>query len=642
MVTIFKDIYEKSKPLHVSVAVALERIKTGKYSKERIEQLRAISGDADAEKKLKAKLPCVCFSGEFSERFDDKMVKHSGFMVLDFDNVDDIGTKSAEIWEKKFIYAIWVSPRGNGLKCLVKIAEGEKHREHFQAIKEIFPDIDQSGINPSRVCYESYDPNLQIREDAEVFTKIKTVEKIESVEVEQNETEIFKKILKWISNKKESFSKGSRNSFIYKLASACCRFGINENNAGYMILAEFPTDLDFTVKEAQLAIKSAYRSNKGQYGTARFEKDILVDKVTRKEIAVSQDIYDLSVEPKDVVFGKDVWDNALKIYNQGYEKVKGINCPEFDQYFKSKKGEITLLSGHGNYGKSSVFKWMLLCRILLYGEKYALFSPEENPAEEFYNDFVEMLLGCNCTPYEWNGTVNERKPKEQEYKNAYDFVSEHIYYIYPKDLAPDPEYIKERFLELIIKKKVSGICIDPFNQLSHNYGSTGGRSDKYLETFLADFKRFALTNDVYAFIIAHPKQMVKDQSGNYPCPDVYDIADGAMWNNKMDNILIYHRPFAQKDPDSSRCEFHSKKIRKQKIVGKRGFLEFDYHRKTRRFTVDGRDIISEILTTQQLDFVKEVKEYKPVTPIKNDYYNPYAGFQRPSGNGFNKADWETN
>jgi hypothetical protein len=32
------------------------------------------------------------------------------------------------------------------LKALVKIANGAKHREHFQALQEVFPEIDRSGI----------------------------------------------------------------------------------------------------------------------------------------------------------------------------------------------------------------------------------------------------------------------------------------------------------------------------------------------------------------------------------------------------------------------------------------------------------------------------------------------------------------
>ena len=63
------------------------------------------------------------------------------------------------------------------MKALIKIADGSKHREHFQSLQEVFPEIDKSGINPSRVCYESYDPEIYINENSEVFNKIKTIEK---------------------------------------------------------------------------------------------------------------------------------------------------------------------------------------------------------------------------------------------------------------------------------------------------------------------------------------------------------------------------------------------------------------------------------------------------------------------------------
>ena len=71
-----------------------------------------------------------------------------------------------------------------------------------------------------------------------------------------------------------------------------------------------------------------------------------------------------------------------------------------------------------------------------------------------------------------------------------------------------------------------------------------------------------------------------------------------MWNNKMDNILIYHRP--NSDPISTGCEFHSKKIRRQKIVGIKGMAGFNYDRKKRRFTFGLNDYIEDkIMPTYQ-------------------------------------------
>ena len=99
--------------------------------------------------------------------------------------------------------------------------------------------------------------------------------------------------------------------------------------------------------------------------------------------------------------------------------------------------------------------------------------------------------------------------------------------------------------------------------------------------------------------------MRKDADGNYPCPDLFDLADGAMWNNKKDNILIYHRPNHQKDPQSPNCELHSKKIKRQKTVGKKGVVEFEYYRKSRRYFFSGSDCMQKLLNEKGLNFLPQ-------------------------------------
>jgi len=282
--------------------------------------------------------------------------------------------------------------------------------------------------------------------------------------------------------------------------------------------------------------------------------------------------------------------------------VRGIGVPDFDKYYKMKKGEVTLLTGIGNHGKTTLRKWNELMHFILYGEKFAAFSPEDNPPEEYYHDYVEMILGTDCTP------SNPNRPTREVYEKAYDFVSSGIFYLYPKDDMPTPEYIKERFLELIIKEKVAGVSIDPFNQLANDYGKSG-RSDKYLETFLGGTSRFAQNNEVYFTIVAHPHKLQKKGDGNYPCPDVFDLNDGAMWNNKLENIIVNHRPFFNTDPNNPTIEFHSKKIKRQKTVAKLGFTMFEYDWKQRRYLFEGVDPMKQALESMGIDFGYQKKEY---------------------------------
>jgi hypothetical protein len=599
MVTIFKNIFDKENPNYLTVDQALARIRTGR-SKERIDEIR---GQLDKERsgKLKGNLPSVCFSGKFSRRADDALTEHSGFMVLDFDEVAEIREKQTDLINHPFVYACWVSPSGNGLKALVRIADGLKHRLHFQALQELFPDVDKSGVNESRVCYESYDPEIYVNPIATTFTKTKEAKREKTTEVIWDKYEIFQKILKWLANRGDAFVTGERNVFIFKLASACCRFGISEDETLRQIETEFlENSTTFSYREAADAVKSAYKRSVS--GTARFERDVLIDSVSRKEVQIDPAIFDHAVRPKDVIFGEDVKADALQVYDAGYEDVTGIGVPILDEHFKFKAGEISLLTGIGNYGKTTFWHWLLLMRVVKNGERFAFFSPENFPAHLFYHDFVETLLGADCTP------KNLVRPARSVYEAAYDFISKSIFFVYPKDISPTPEYIKERFLELIIKEKVSGVLIDPFNQLTNDYGKVGGRSDKYLETFLSDCTRFAQTNNVFFSLIAHPKMLRKDPDGNYPAPDVFDIADGAMWNNKMDNILVYHRPNHQTDPMSAVCQLFTKKIRRQKSVGKKGTIDFEMARRTRRYFFDGSDPLQKLINERGLDFIPKQAE----------------------------------
>jgi hypothetical protein len=598
--TVYKNIFSKE-PYYRTVDEMLDRIAKGK-SKSLCEEIRSTI-DKEKANKIKCNLPSVCFSGKFGkDRTDDSLIEHSGFIVLDFDNLEDIRATQTDIINHDFVYACWVSPSGNGLKALVRIADGKKHREHFQALQDFFPGIDRSGINPSRVCYESYDPEIYVYPDAAIFKKVKKIEKVAVKEIDnKTDYEVFKKLLTWLSNRNDAFVTGERNNFIFKLASSCCRFGISQESTESLIGAEFLANSEFSKTECHRAIKSAYKANKGRFATAAFEREVLVDKVTRKEVEVDQTIFDEGIRPHDVIYGIDVKDEAMKLYDSGFVRVAGIGVPDIDERFKPKKGELTVLTGIGNYGKSSFKRWYQVFRTVMYGEKFATFSPEDNPPEEYYHDLVEILLGCDCTPF------NQFRPNRDIYERAYDFICKHFFYVYPKTADPTPVYIKEVFLELIVKEGVDGCDIDPFNQLSNNYQGFAGR-DKYLEWVLTDLARFSIINDVYFWIVNHPTKLPKAPDGNYMCPDVFDIADGSMWNNKADNILVYHRPYAQTEPQNPMCEFHSKKIRRQKTVGKKGFSLFQMIFSTRRFYFNGVDPLDEAIKNKNLTFTHNQTE----------------------------------
>jgi hypothetical protein len=467
---------------------------------------------------------------------------------------------------------------------LIRIQEPSKHKEHFIHFqKNLFPECDSSGKNVSRFCFESYDPEIFVNKNAKVYTKITVEEQYSYIQNGQKDDD-FNKLLKWITNKGGAFVSGQRNDFIFRLAGACCRFGIHEYDCEQRMCREFLThDSSFTKSEAIRTIKSAYKSNTP--GTARFDDNArLVTSKTNVEVDLSE--IELSSKARDIIYSDDVKEAALRIKRQGYESAESTGIEGLD--FKLKRGDVTLLSGIGNYGKSAFLRYLQLTKTVLDGTKWCAFPPEDFPAEEYYHGLVEM--------YEGQSLANTKAYySDAQYTQVYDWIGKHFFFCYPQEVSATPEYILSRFLEMIIKEKVSGLIIDPFNQQFNDYSTTGGRDDKYLERTLMLYDRFAKENHVYVIIVAHPKQVAKMASGNYECPDVFDIAGGAMWNNKMDNILIYHRPVAQTEPMNPLCELHKKKIRRQNVVGKKGSVIMEFDANKRRFIIDGVDYLSNAL-----------------------------------------------
>ena len=559
----------------ITLETVLERIKTGSKSGEIIRQIRELTDKQDQDE-IKKNLPCYCFTGVIpkGKRLDDRVEQFSNLAILDYDNLTE-----SELIEKReyfilqpYTVSVFLSPRGNGIKILVHIKDGSRHREFYKAILHEFKGLDPSNINPSRLCFESHDENIYINYNATTYNKfaIDTEKKTyQAKDVTITDIEKFTKLKTWMQNKNEHFASGYRNIYIHKLAGACCRFGIDQYTAKELLHQEYlSTEGDFKISEMDKAVESAYRRNTPN--SAEFDTSNFVDKSTKKEVVIIEDT-DYVV---DVIYGEDAKEGALRIFRNGYEYAETTGITEIDRLFKWKKGEVTVLTGIGNHGKSTFWAFMMMNKSALDGTRWALFSPESYPAHEFYHTLTEMAIGNSCNPFAKN------KPSEDLYLVVYNWVAEHFYFVYPKEKSPTPDYIKSRFLELIIKHKVTGCVIDPFNQMVNDYGS---RDDKYLESFLGDILNFARSNNVYFTIIAHPKQMKKMDSGEYECPDIYDLANGAMWGNKVDNIAVYYLPNRNTLPEDNTCQFHTKKIKRRKIVGDIGQSEFRYDSVSRRF-----------------------------------------------------------
>ena len=286
-VTIFKNIQEINTPFYKNVDVIFDRIKNGN-SKELIEGVRN-EQDSSLRNDLKKKLPSICFSGKFTKRADSALLEHSGLICLDFDKFKtskELNEFNERIQADMYTYASFLSPSGNGYKVVVKIPRDYKHHKmYFDALKDYYDSeyFDNSTKNLSRVCYESYDPEIFINKESLLwdnkaeYEQFDVREKTPVIKVE-NVDEKIKALMVWF-DKKYTMSEGGRNDNLFKLASAFNDYGINKSDA-IQFCSQF-VQKDFDMGEIGRVIDSGYKDY-AAYGSKYFENSKAIDKVNRQ------------------------------------------------------------------------------------------------------------------------------------------------------------------------------------------------------------------------------------------------------------------------------------------------------------------------------------------------------------------------
>ncbi|MFA5299891.1 MAG: BT4734/BF3469 family protein, partial [Lutibacter sp.] len=480
-----------------------------------------------------------------------------------------------QICEDKYTFAAFISPSGDGLKVLVKIPpEIENHEKYYFGLIKKYPSLDTTSKNISRVCFASYDPEIYINENSEVFKdKGKIVETKETKQIIEAVNTDYKKLDAAIEIIRSAVD-GEKHKKLVKagyLAGGFIGGGLVEEHEALRILQlEINKKNPDDYKAACIALQKSIDSGKN---FPIYEETFKI----RYEEIIKQDIIIEDEPAKDVIYLEDIKDKIIYTFENGTSQGETTHYPEIDKHFRHKRGEITLMAGIGNHGKSAMMYQLALIKSKLDNYKWGIFSPESMPEEEFYKDLIHSYIGKSTEKHHANQMTLE------ELKEGMEFIKDHFYLIYPKNDSPTPDYMHNRFRELIIKHNIDGCIIDPFNQLENDLTKAGGREDVYLSKYLTTAKRFAVEQNVFYQIIAHPKGGLQKKGEDYNCPDIYDLSGGAMWGNKCDNILFTHRPYYSSDSENTLVKFISRKIKKQKLNGIPGDVELNFDRFTNRF-----------------------------------------------------------
>ena len=545
-VTFFKDVFDKNAPHHVNVTTALERIKTGQ-SKTTIDEVR--SGNKDAKKKL----PVVCFSGEFAARADEALFEHSGLVVLDFDHVDVAQAKGA-LATDAYVYSCWVSPSGDGLKALVRVSNPERHRDHFRALRTYFHkqydlEVDESGINESRACFESYDPDIIVNPESQKFGAFAS-EKSEQIQEARIGAVTDYMKLNLAARMIRQADDGDKHNMLLKasrLVGGYVAAGRIEEEEAVRVLFREICKRDIDSEEAAMTtIRQALEVGK---------RDPIKDVIGAEQDATR----DLLINDGDMSFISSDDEDFRWIDDYANGKIPvGLDTgdAQLDNYFRYKR-EFVIINGHSNVGKTTMALYLMVNAAVRHGWKWVVYSSENRTAS------LKMTL----MQFAVNRKIGDMNYDQR--KTAYKWVNEHFTVISNNQVYSYSDIIL--FLEKIIRQQdVDAVFVDPYNSLKLELSGNANPHDYHYEA-ASHFLTFSTTNNVAVWLNMHAvteAQRRKGADGLPVAPYAEDTEGGGKFVNRADCFITIHRKVQAPDPNIKKTtELHVRKVRETETGG---------------------------------------------------------------------------
>lgn len=252
----------------------------------------------------------------------------------------------------------------------------------------------------------------------------------------------------------------------------------------------------------------------------------------------------------------------------------GLGCgadtglENFDRLCTFELGRLCVVSGIPGCGKSEFVDELVIRLGLRHHWRTAFFSPENMPIPYHLRKLAEKLTGS------WFKSGNL---PEIRYQAVMDYLQGNITSILPKE-DYTAESILSKARELVHRRGIRVLVIDPFNRLEHRIPA-GQTETQYISAFLDSLANFAQRNQCLVILVAHPRKMQREPgTQKKTVPDLYDINGSAAFFNKCDFGLVIDR-----DRQAGVTRIHIEKV-KFRHLGDKGVVSFVYNETNGRFT----------------------------------------------------------
>lgn len=289
---------------------------------------------------------------------------------------------------------------------------------------------------------------------------------------------------------------------------------------------------------------------------------------------VKECIDNATIWPLDGIITMDeMYEDVCSYYEYGYPGGVGLNITGMEDHIQLMPGQLTTITGIPGSGKSEWADYMMANVAKLHKWSWAICSFENQPSAFHVTKLAEKVTG---RAFGKRLATNDRMDME-DFNYGISVIDQYFHFININEVDVTLDGILEKAKELVQRKGIKGLLIDPWNYIEHHIPK-GYTETQYISESLTKIKSFSIRYGVHVFLIAHPTKIQKDKStGKYDVPTLYNISGSAHFFNKTDNGICVWRDFV-----TNTVEVHVQKVR-YSWLGKVGMSTYDYNLNTRQY-----------------------------------------------------------
>lgn len=298
------------------------------------------------------------------------------------------------------------------------------------------------------------------------------------------------------------------------------------------------------------------------------------------------------------------------------------NMPTLDKHFLFKRGDLVMINGVDNVGKTIVILFLQLLAAMYHDWNFIIFSCE-NTNRSLVKRLIEFYWGKGI-----------QKINDVEFKIAKSFIVKHFKFIKTEEDLFNYKDILNMTKKAMDKYKFDGGLIDPYNGLKIELTNASKlNTHEYHYEAISEIKMFGLQNDFSWFINNHAvtASLRQKDAGGFPkAPGKEDTEGGGKFSNKAAQFLTIHR-ITQHPKEWMVTELHVRKVKETetgghvtpkdvpvKIAMKKGGCGFQ-----EVIDICGGEIISGIDPIEQWHMHNQPKQQKIFNPPLESKWTPY-------------------